>query len=145
MAVFGKIDCQSADENLDVDKIEQAVSKACDCAQALTIAVRDAVNPALSQAEIEGGLQIGVGVDSGIFIATKIGIERSYEFTAYGDCVNRASKLADHGKSGNRVVVSHDVKQLFPVSPKGKTGFDKVPNQTEAYFLKYPANHKSFT
>lgn len=144
MAMFGKIDCKTAEDKLDPALTEEAVSRACDCAQALAVAVHSAVNPALAESAIEAGLNIGVGVDCGIFIATKIGIERSYELTAYGECVNWACKLADHGKNANRVVISNDIRKLFPVSPGGKTAIVKVPGAVEGYYLTYPAGYKSF-
>ncbi len=144
IALFGKIECESLDERLDTGMMSRAASGACACAQALTVAVSKAVNMALESVGVRADLSVGVGVDVGHFVATRIGFMGAAELTAYGDCVNRAAKSAEHGKSGNRVVVSSAVQAAYPKSPGGSTRFPKVPQQNDLHFLQLPEDYTPF-
>lgn len=82
-------------------------------------------------ASIPWGIDIGVGVDYGDVIVTKIGIQEFYDVKAYGDCVNKASKYSDEC---NKVKVSKHVKQLWPKSEGGRIRFQSL-NSGECYIL----------
>lgn len=141
IAMFGLVKLNSSADKVTPKQAEDAASLACDCGQALVDCVVKVVNPVLEKGEVEAGLEVGIGVDVGEFVATKIGIERAYDLTAYGDCVNRACHRSDHGH--NRVVVTNNVQRMFPTVKGGKTTFPAVPNQKDAYFLKYPSDYRA--
>jgi len=141
-AMFGSVAIESSEPEAEVgsEKATEASRLACDCGAALITAITDAVNPVLVNGGVRGEIEIGVGIDVGDFVATRIGIERAYELTAYGYCVNNACHRSDHGH--NRVVVTNKVRKMFPSSPGGQTKFSDVPSQKDAYFLKFPDSHK---
>lgn len=141
IAMLGVVKLDDPKRRVQTDEGERAAGLGCECGQGLVECVVDVINPVLAKGGVEAGLAVGVGVDVGEFVATRIGIERAYDLTAYGDCVNKACHRSDHGH--NRVVVTNDVRVMFPEGKGGKTTFPDVPNQTDAYFLKYPDYYRA--
>lgn len=70
----------------------------------------------------------GVGVDYGNVVVTKIGIKDIFDVKAYGDCINKASKLSDQAK--NEVLVSKEINDVWPHSKGGKLTFKFLGNDT---------------
>lgn len=89
------------------------------------------INPILLDDEISWEVDIGVGVAYGDVIVTKIGIKEFFDVKAYGNCVNKASKYSD---GCNQVKVSKQVKEMWPLSKKGKVSFTPVDGG-ECYIL----------
>lgn len=52
------------------------------------------VNPLLNEDGI-AGLEVGVGIGSGMCVVTKVGTDRTYDTKAIGDCMNQSSKKSD--------------------------------------------------
>ncbi len=136
--MFGVV--KIADDNeVTQEAATEAAGKVCRCGQALVECVEKVINPVLAAGGVEAEMFVGVGVDVGDFVATRIGIEHAYDLTAYGECVDTACHRSDHG--WNRVVVTNKVQRMFPTGKGGKTLFPAVPSQKDAYFLKYPPDY----
>ncbi len=97
-----------------------AVKKAGLCGKDMLRVVDKVVNKILYEEEIQWSIDIGVGVDYGNVIVTKIGIQEFYDVKAFGDCVNKASKYSN---GCNQVKVSKQVKEIWPSSEGGKMKF----------------------
>jgi class 3 adenylate cyclase len=65
------------------------------------------------------GLQVGIGVNSGIARVGKLGTAPGMEFGIVGDCVNVAARLQSQAKGGE-IVISYDVfeksRDLIPAT-----------------------------
>jgi class 3 adenylate cyclase len=114
-AVFGM---NEHGRNPDGQSQGRVIVDACSCGQFMIEAVAKVVNPALEERECAGNLHIGIGIDSGTIVITRIGFLFADEVTAYGDAVNSAAKISDI--SDNTVIVSEEVDQLFPTSEGGR-------------------------
>jgi adenylate cyclase len=115
----------------------QTIAQACSCGQFMIEAVEKVVNPALDERECGGTLRIGVGIDSGTVVVTRVGFMYADEVTAYGDAVNSASKISN--VSDNTVIVSDKVDQLFPTSETGKVKADPVPGYRDLKQIVFPS------
>jgi len=130
-AAFG-LDDHAAGRTIDESA---AVSDACRCGQWMIEATEHVVTPALQRRGCPGGLHIGVGVDCGTVIVTRIGLHFAEEVTAYGDAVNYASKLA--GLAEDAVLVSEAADTRFPTNPGGKVVMHRVPADPRARRVEY--------
>ncbi|MCH5248380.1 MAG: adenylate/guanylate cyclase domain-containing protein [Lachnospiraceae bacterium] len=110
---------------------EIAVKKAGLCGKDMLRIIDKVVNKILQEEKIQWDIDIGVGVDYGNVIVTKIGIQEFYDVKAFGDCVNKASKYSN---GHNQVKVSKQVKKIWPSSEHGKIKF--IPsNDKDCYIL----------
>ncbi|KPV45665.1 adenylate/guanylate cyclase domain-containing protein [Alicyclobacillus ferrooxydans] len=100
-----------------------AAQQAGTCGLKLIDVVQNAVNPVLKDGGIDWLFQCGVGIDHGSVVVTKIGTYDNYDVKAFGDCINKASKYSDGTDS---VVVSQQIKDLWPTSEGGKMRFHKL-------------------
>ena len=98
-----------------------AVKKAGLCGKDMLRVIDKVVNRILDEEKIQWNIDIGVGVDYGSVIVTKIGIREFYDVKAFGDCVNKASKYSN---GYNKVKVSKQVKEIWPSSEGGKIKFE---------------------
>jgi adenylate cyclase len=93
-----------------------AVQQAASCGMAMIQTVDSCIDRALAGGRIESNLRIGVGIDAGEIVVTRIGWEDAQEVTTYGECVNTACKMkADHG-----IAVSQHAWDLYPKSDTGR-------------------------
>jgi adenylate cyclase len=119
----------------------KSVQRATNCGMAMIEMLDDMLNPLLESNDIEGDLRIGVGVDHGDVVVTRIGLIDANEITPYGPPVNHAAKFC--GGNGN-VYVSDRVKAIFPMGKGGKVTFDPVSvsirgsKRLSGYKVKYP-------
>jgi adenylate cyclase len=118
----------------DLD-IGQTVSHASVCGQHMLEVVQEIVNPALEERGVEADLEIGVGIDVGEVIITRIGLPIGFEVTAYGDAINRASKICS--KAQGAVYISNKADSAFPSGPGGTVRTFPVLNE-DAYRLEMP-------
>lgn len=109
----------------------QAVKNAGLCGKDMLVVRESVINRILNEDGIEWGVDMGVGVDYGDVIVSKIGIDDFYDVKAFGDCINKASKYSD---CYNQVKVSKQIKELWPSSNEGKLKFISLDNG-ESYFL----------
>ncbi len=106
------------------------------CGKAMIEAIEDVLNPILRAKGIPDGLQIGVGIDVGQVVITRIGLESANEVTGYGPPINRACKELT-SKLANQIRVSDKVKDLFPCSKGGKVKFRP---STPGFEVVYPSD-----
>jgi class 3 adenylate cyclase len=79
--------------------------------------------PVLDDDGIDVDLSVGVGIDCGAIVVTRVGWMTAQELTAYGSAVNHACKLSDQV---NQVSISRKVMGLYPSGPGGKMQFDNA-------------------
>ena len=118
--LFGLFGLDEDGENPDDMDAGQVTKRAALCGIGMLEMVQTVVNPTLNKRKIKGDLRIGVGVDTGRVVITRIGLPNTNELTAYGPPVNKAAKLC----SGNHSVhVSERVEDTYPVGKEGKMKF----------------------
>lgn len=123
-ACFGLTELRGTGTEVTPEVGGKAVKDAANCGKAMIEAVNEAINPALARAKIPAGLEVGIGIDTGDIVVTRIGLEDVEEITAYGPAVNHACKLRAH----NAVVISNRAYQIFPTSKGGRLTFQKSGN-----------------
>lgn len=109
----------------------QAVKNAGLCGKDMLVVRENVINAILNDDGIVWGVDMGVGVDYGDVIVSKIGIDNFYDVKAFGNCINKASKYSD---CCNKVKVSKQVKELWPSSDNGKLKFIST-DDGESYLL----------
>ena len=148
IACFGLVESGSDKTAVTKEQSEKAVSIACDCGDAIVKAVNLVVNAVLAKAKIgyekirvgvgKDRLLVGVGIDAGDIVATKIGLGEAHELTAYGTPVNRCCKRSF---GNDMVVLTKRAKDMFPTRPGGRTRFPAYTDKQDAFILRYPASH----
>jgi len=133
-AVFGMNSKGFNDDGYNQGRI---VAQACSCGQWMIEGVAKVINPALDARECNGSLRIGVGIDSGTIVVTRIGFRYADEVTAYGDPVNNAAKMSD--VSDSTVIVSERVDRLFPTSDEGKVKLKPVAGHPSYREIEFPS------
>jgi len=96
-------------------------------------AIEHVVNPMIQEDGIKYLFRCGVGIDHGDVVVTKIGNPKYYDVKAFGDCINRASKLS--GGEGGTVQVSSKIKDLWPASKGGLIRFRSIGGNENSYLL----------
>lgn len=133
-AAFGVTELTGTGTEVPGKEAGNAAQNAVRCGKAMIEAVKDAINPTLHEGGINGDLAIGVGVDVGNVVITRIGWETASEVTAYGPPVNRAcKKLA--AKVNNAVRISKGVKNIYPSGKAGKVRFSFF---SEGFTVDFP-------
>ncbi|RKI56901.1 adenylate/guanylate cyclase domain-containing protein [Corallococcus sp. AB049A] len=112
------------------------VREAAICGAQMIEATYAAINPALETLDIEPINGIGVGVDEGDIIITRIGLGSMYDLTAYGDSVNNASKLCSD--SFNEVILSNSAEDLFPSGINGQVTTTPHSGKTQGMVMNFP-------
>jgi class 3 adenylate cyclase len=140
IACFGLIDQSVGEPKVSSAQATQAVRQACQCGDAIVKAIDAVVNKVLMDANVRGGLQVGVGIDVGNIVATNIGIGSASELTAYGNCVN---KCCERSCGNNAVILTLEAKRMFPKSKGGKTEFRRYKDLPDAFILRYPPTVKT--
>ena len=119
-AGFGITECNEEERVFTSAIASKAASDSVKCGHGMIEAVRDVINPILEDDGVPDGLAVGVGIDTGQVVITRIGLDTANEVTAYGDCVNRACKRCN----GNNVVyISRAVVDYYPTSDGGTVKF----------------------
>jgi class 3 adenylate cyclase len=119
-ALFGLDEEGNNPKNLDCG---QEVKKAVRCGKAMLEAVDEVVNAILPQFDVPGDLNIGIGIDVGDVVITRVGLAGVNEVTAYGNAVNHAAKFC--GGNG-AIIVSERAWHLFPKGPNGRIAVKPV-------------------
>ena len=141
IVMFNPLHMANSDTRVPEAGMKRCVREACACGTAIVEATVKAVNPALRRYDIPD-IQVGVGIACGEFVATRIGIERAYDLTAYGQCVNDACHKSEYGSNG--VYVTKSAKLLIPVTKGGTANFTEHLHDSNAYHLIYPPEHTAF-
>jgi len=137
-AAFGFTELDGSEPQVTSEVAGQAVQNASRCGKAMIEAVQEIINPILAENGIHGqktrDLAIGVGIDVGDIVVTRIGLESASETTAYGASVNRACKFAD---GHNIIRVSHAAHEMYPTGKNGRIKFRRVEG---SYIVNYPSD-----
>ncbi len=114
------------------------VQQAAICGQTMVQAVREVVNLTLQEYGVPADLRIGVGVDCGQVVITRIGLMEGHETTAYGDAVNTSAKLSS---ADGVIFLSQSAYSVYPSGPGGLVTFEAdVINGTTGYRPNFPAS-----
>lgn len=140
IACLGLVDQSEGEPKVSSEQATEAVQQACRCGDAMIKAIDVVVNKVLIAAGVQGGLQMGVGIDVGDIVATNIGLGGASDLTAYGVCVNKCCK---YSCGNNMVILTQKAKQMFPKSAGGKTRFHRYKDDKDAFILRYPSIYKT--
>lgn len=116
---------------------EKAIRTACDCGDAMVKSIDSIVNRALKEHGLPAGLRVGVGIDTGNIVVTRIGLGDAQDVTVYGPPINQACKRSN---GNNEVVLSHRAEDVFPTSTGGQVKFRR---RGPDYVLHYPSSYKT--
>jgi hypothetical protein len=146
---FGLVDVGEG-QAVNRQQAETAVTAACDCGDAIVKAMQKVINPVLAREQIRKGkelvgvgrgqLQVGIGIDVGEIVATRIGLGGANELTAYGVAVNHCCKRS---YGNDMVILTKRAKDTFPEATGGRTGFRLYPDKTDDYILRYPDDYNT--
>lgn len=117
-----------AREKDGMNKIEAIKNAGCSGLAMLKV-VEKVINRIIQEKALGAPIHIGVGIDFGSVIVTKIGIKETYDVKAFGDCINNASHFS---RNDDKVKVSAEVKNTWPTSENGTLRF--VPT-IDGYYL----------
>jgi class 3 adenylate cyclase len=139
LAAFGRKTFEDEDDlKVTTEESDNAILAATSCGDAMVRAVKKVVNPTLVKREVQGDLRIGVGIECGRMVITKIGLVDAYDVTAYGHCVNRAAKISSEKDNIDKVIMGRDANKLFPVREGGRIKVRRFG--TDMHVVEYPPN-----
>jgi hypothetical protein len=146
IASFGWVEVGEGKPPVKEEQAKHAIGRACDCGDAMVKAMALVVNPVLKKGGIKskvksfGKLKMGVGIDVGNIVATKIGLGEAHEFTAYGTAVNNCCKRSF---GNDEVILTKRAKDVFPKKSGGKTMFHRHATKDDSFILHYPDTYKT--
>jgi class 3 adenylate cyclase len=135
LAAFGRKPFDVADPWLP-DESLQAILEATSCGDAMQRATSQIINPILVTKSIPGDLRIGVGIEAGPMVITKIGLHDALDITAYGHCLNLAAKIGSDKKNRGLVLIGPKARGWFIGKPGGKIRVE--PFATDMFKVTYP-------
>jgi class 3 adenylate cyclase len=139
LAAFGRKTFDDEDDlQVTTEESDNALLAATSCGDAMVRAVRKVVNPMLVKRDVRGGLRIGVGIECGRMIITKIGLLDAFDVTAYGHCVNRAAKISSEMGNIDKVIMGRDANNLFPSKEGGRIKVRRFG--TDMHVVEYPSD-----
>jgi class 3 adenylate cyclase len=109
---------------------------AATCGKQMVEAVDSVVNPALEDVGVEAIDGIGIGIDEGEVVITRIGLGSAFDITAYGNSVNNASKLC--ADSFNQILLSQNANSLYPSSIGGMVKATAHDGKRNGVVLNFP-------
>jgi class 3 adenylate cyclase len=133
-ASFGLTKTGKNEKPVTSEVAESAVSSATRCGKAMQEAISDIINPLLDGHDIDGDLEIGVGIDVGDIVVTRIGLRDANEVTAYGAPVNTACKMAE---KTNDILMTNAAHDMYPTTKGGRMSFFRSSN---GYRPLFPAD-----
>ncbi len=102
----------------------EAVRNAVKCGKAMIESI-EIVNSILKDADIRAGLEVGVGIDTGEVVVTRIGHLTATELTAYGPCVNKCCKLSNES---SKICLTYSARDTYPQGKGGTARFGSSKN-----------------
>jgi len=139
--LFGVFGINSQGKNPPDMDVEELLRQAVTCGMQMVEAVERVVSPALEENDVPGGVKVGVGIDMGEIIVTRIGLNIGFEVTAYGDAINNAAKLC--ARASNEVYLSETADEAYPSGPGGAAWtsavFDKDEIEQVGVKFNYPS------
>jgi len=143
---FGRVEQDDGAPPVTEEQGKKAMYAVCDCGDAMVKAMQKVVNPVLREAQIitdkalGGRVKMGVGIDVGNFVCTRIGLPTAHDLTANGRPVNRCCKFA---YGNDEVILSQRAYNLFPKRQGGKTRFRRDSRKAGAFILEYPESRRT--
>lgn len=131
-AAFGTTKLIGTGREVTPEASAKAIRSAVDCAHAMHDAVDEIINPLLASEDIDRNVQIGIGIDVGDTVVTRIGLRNANEVTAYGPPVNNACKLTS---KTYETIMSPSAKAIYPKSKGGRMGFRQTG---DGFVVSYP-------
>lgn len=119
-ASFGLTKLTGTGREVTPEVANAAITAATQCGKAMLEAVEEIIGPLLQKNDIDGRLQIGVGIDVGNIVVTRIGLRDAAEVTAYGPPVNKACKLCSKTTD---ILLTPGAESIYPTTKGGKMGF----------------------
>lgn len=92
------------------------------------------INKLIEDNKLGSVIQIGIGIDFGSVVITKIGISNFFDVKAFGDCINIASKFASKGSQ--TILVTKTIKDEWPKGANGRICISKTNIVKDGYTLK---------
>lgn len=105
------------------------------CGIDLITVIDSVVNKIIEKEDLGSPINIGVGIDFGNVIVSKIGINDIYDVKAFGDCINTASKYAN--EANKTVIVSKAIRDRWPQGKNGKIKFNSIASKNGTAFNIY--------
>ena len=139
--LFAGFTIETADSNGQFSaesKMANGVKAASRCGKAMLEATA-VIDECLRENEIaptSAQLQVGVGIDLGNIVITKIGWADAVETTAYGPPVNWACK---HTDGNSEIRISKEAKSMYPTTKGGRLRFSPADKY---YRVDYPNDLK---
>jgi class 3 adenylate cyclase len=143
---FGRVEQDDGAPAVTEEQCKKAMYAVYDCGHAMVGAIQKVINPVLREAQIitsktlDGRVKMGIGVDVGNFVCTRIGLPTAHDLTANGRPVNRCCKFA---YGDDEVILSHRARDLFPKKKGGTTRFHPDSRKKGAFILQYPKTYKT--
>lgn len=135
-AAFGVTELVNTGTEVTPEAATEAVRGAVRCGKAMIEAMEDAVSPVMRNGGLIADLKIGVGIDVGNVVITRIGLESASEVTAYGAPVNHACKKFA-SKASNQIRVSQVARDMYPKTKGGRVTF---ANYDGGFFVNFPSD-----
>jgi class 3 adenylate cyclase len=133
-AAFGLTKTGKNEKLVTPEVAEAAVKAATRCGKAMQEAVAEIINPLLNDHDMHGDVSIGVAIDVGDVVVTRIGLRDANEVTAYGPPVNEACKLTS---KTNDILLTSDAHRMYPTTKGGRMRFFQSSN---GYRPQFPSD-----
>ena len=138
IAHFGETEVESKESRSVASAVAcQAAQDSVNCGKAMIEAVLEIINPLLDSKGIQSDLRIGVGIDCGHSVVTRIGHLAATELTAYGPPVNNACKFSDQQ---NQIHVRTRVHDLYPKGDGGRVRFCPRGGGKSGMIVTFPSD-----
>ena len=79
----------------------------------------------------EGGLQLGIGINTGLVVAGNLGTERRSEYTCIGDTVNVSARLCELARPGQVLIGARTRELLGAAENVGPHALMRLRGRTE--------------
>jgi hypothetical protein len=141
IACFGLVPVGDGQSRVTQEQGETAIKAACRCGDAIVKTLQKVINPVLrTGGMIQDDLRVGVGIDVGEIVATRIGLRGVQELTAYGTPVNHCCKRSF---GNDMVILTKRAKDTYPKKENGLKLFRPYPNKEDAFILRYPDTYQT--
>jgi class 3 adenylate cyclase len=136
IAHFGETEVKSGSyTDVSSEVGSRAAQDSVNCGKGMIEAVSEIINPLLESNGIRSDLRIGVGIDCGHSVVTRIGHLAATELTAYGPPVNNACKFSDQQ---NQIHVRTRVHELYPTGEGGRVKFRPIGGGKSGMIVAFP-------
>lgn len=126
---------------VDENERDEAVYSAHRAAKSIASQVSEIVSSEIDQRYCLPKIEVGVGIAYSRAMVTVVGLEDYAQAKAYGECVFRASKMANENANRNSVFADDKLEAIWPTVDSGGLKFQKKSlGSFDAYRVYPPAN-----